>query len=463
MPEGNTIQAEQAVIGSLLIDEKCHNVVFGMLRTSDFVSERNKEIFNATRKLWENHEPADVVTILHDLGSDATTDSLALYARDVMELTPTTANVLAYAKIVKENGQLRNLWKLADDVSEGVMLKQNPVALITNIEQRIEEIGSDSTSPLVSSQDALERWQEWIKEQSGNPEFVLVRTGFDELDAQLGGGFFKTGFYVMGGRPGMGKTTTALNIAEQIALRGKRVLFLSLEMSLEQITAKRLAVLSGVGYNKLYTARLNSIDFDLLEPAQEKMAKSKFDVIADGVSTVQDLMTIVRTQNDIDIVFVDYMGIMEPADEDKQKPRYEQMTNISKNLKALAKKNNVPVIALSQLNRNSLVNKDKRPTLADLRDTGAIEQDADGVILVHRPGYFSEEANQDDIELIVAKNRHGAPGTVVMKWEAVSGRILPTETVTSFGGSAPGVKTPDKTQQSASHYVEVTEYSELPF
>lgn len=423
----NVIQAEQAIIGALLIDESCHSVVFRSLRVSDFGSETNRAIFEAGLKLWKNREPADVVTILHELKSDGVDDSLAEYAKQLMLMTPTAANVEAYARIVRENAQLREIEKLNDKLSESIWLKSKPSEILSAVGQRIEELGELNDNPVVSSADALKRWQKWTEAQTKNPEFVLVRTGYGSLDKQLGGGFFKTGFYVIGGRPGMGKTTTALNIAERIAMKKKRVLFLSLEMGLEQITAKRLAILSGVGYNRLYTAKLKESDYALLPDVQEKMIGSGFDVITDGVSTTQELSILIRSQKDIDIVFVDYMGILEPADEDRQKPKYEQMTNISKALKALAKKNNIPVVALSQLNRNSLNNANKRPTLADLRDTGAIEQDADGVILVHRPGYFDPEENPDDIELIVAKNRHADTGTVILKWNAESGQVVETD------------------------------------
>jgi replicative DNA helicase len=187
-------------------------------------------------------------------------------------------------------------------------------------------------------------------------------------------------------------------------------------MSLEMIAAKRLAILSGVSYNALYTGRLSNDDFALLPKPRQQMVTNRFDIIADGVTTAQELSVLLRMQKDIDIVFVDYMGILEPAEEDRQKPKYEQMTNISKALKAIAKRGNIPVVALSQLNRESLKNSGKRPSLADLRDTGAIEQDADGVILIHRPGYFNPEDDQDSVELIVAKNRHGELGTVKLAW-----------------------------------------------
>lgn len=462
--DAKEVQAEQAVIGALLIDDGCHGFVFGSLRVDDFADGRNKELFRSARELWENQDVADVVTIIDNAQKDGFNDDLTQYALDVMELTPTAANVKAYVQIVKKNAKLRAIGALADDITNATFYNDSPNEILALVENQIAEIGAEQEDSVISSADALQKWNKWTELQAENPEHVLVRTGYKTLDDQLGGGFFRTGFYVIGGRPGMGKTTMALNIAERIANQGKRVLFLSLEMGIEEITAKRLAILSGIGYSRLHTARLTEVDRAALKPAQNKMLNAKFDVVADGISSTQDLSTLVRTHKDIDIVFVDYMGIMEPAEEDKQKPIREQVTNISKHLKAIAKKNRTPVVALSQLNRNSLTNSDKRPSLADLRDTGAIEQDADGVILVHRPGYFDAEAPQDDIELIVAKNRHDAVGTVLMKWVAESGQVL--ETVHEFQAersAPPPQKSHAKPAPPQNQYADINGADDLPF
>ena len=191
---------------------------------------------------------------------------------------------------------------------------------------------------------------------------------------------------------------------------------------------------SGVNYTALMTGRLTDADLDVLPIALQKVESRTVDVIDEDISTVADLSAFVATRPNYDIIFVDYLGILSPAPEDAQKPRYEQITNISRDLKALAKRSHIPVVALAQLNRESASTK-KRPTLTDLRDSGAIEQDADGVILLYRQSYAEEEKpEQEDIELILAKNRHGSCGTVVFNWDAPTGRICEIERRSDYDG-----------------------------
>ena len=423
------IQAEQAVVGSMLIDAACIPDVIGKVRSEDFYIASNRDIFETISTMYSEGMTIDIVTVEEEMKARGVfqPDTTHGYLIELLQVTPTAAHVLGYAAIVHENARRRALSGIAEDITSAAMFGGQVDAILADAAARMEALEASGTNPIVSSRAAMLAWHDWINSQEQDPDFALVRTGYGTLDRQLGGGFFKTGFYVIGGRPGMGKTTAALNIAERIAGNGKRVLFLSLEMSLEQIVSKRLAILSGISYNALYTGRLGNDDFRLISEPRQRMLESRFDTITDGVTSAQELAVLLRTQKDINIVFVDYMGILEPAEEDRQKPKYEQMTNISKALKAMAKRNNIPVVALSQLNRESLKNANKRPTLADLRDTGAIEQDADGVILIHRPGYYDKDAEQDSVELIVAKNRHEGTGTVTMRWHAESGRITETD------------------------------------
>lgn len=428
MPDLNTIQAEQSVVGSILIDSSCFRDVLGAISADDFRIKQNRDIFETVYEMYAAGSAIDVVTIENEMVRRGVhTETTHSYITELMQITPTAANVMCYCSIVREAARRRVLESIADDMSSAAYLGQDADTILSDAASKLEQLGRSARSPIVSSRDAMLRWNDWVNLQDGNPDYALVRTGYATLDKQLGGGFFKTGFYVIGGRPGMGKTTTALNIAERISFNNKRVLFLSLEMSLEQIVAKRLALLSGVSYTALYTGRLSDRDYSALSKPRAHILSSRFDTIVDGVSTVADLAVQLRLLHDVDIVFVDYMGIIEPPEDDRQKPKYEQMSNISKALKALAKSSNIPVVALSQLNRDSTKNGDKRPNLTDLRDSGAIEQDADGVIFVHRPSYYKEGADQTEIELIVAKNRHADTGTVTLKWNADSGCITETD------------------------------------
>lgn len=418
--------AEQSVIGSILIDAACVPDVLQIVKAADFRQGINQDVFQTVAEMHATGEIIDPVTVIDGVkrrGSSFSGD-IERYVREAMEITPTAANVLQYAKIVKEAAKRRRLSDLADDIAENARFGENVNDVLASALTSLQTLETDAGTKVTTGADAIADFRAWVKAAQADPEHAVVRTRYASLDYKLGGGLVKTGLYVIGARPGMGKTTVALNLATYIAHAGKRVLFVSLEMDKTQITTKRVAMWTGISFTALYNGRISDADAERLGPALDRIGQLPLDVIDEGVGDVADLSAFLQLRKDYDVVFVDYLGILSPAEEDLQKPRYEQITNISADLKKLAKRLHIPIVVLSQLNRESNSRKNKRPTLTDLRDTGAIEQDADGVILLYRDGYFQDEKPQvEDIEFILAKNRHGETGTVKLVWHAASGRV----------------------------------------
>lgn len=417
--------AEDSVIGSVLIDPKCFASIRDSLLPSDFSSDLNRAVWETVCEMSVRGATIDMVTIQGEMartGRDV--PGLQRYFIELGQMTPTAANVAEYVRLVKDAAVRDRIAELADRASDEARLTGDLAAVEQSVSEVLETIRSSAKSQTVDSAAAVESFRAWLDAVQKDPECAVVRSGFTSLDRQLGGGFFKSGLYVVGARPGMGKTSVAVNLAEYIGAN-RRVLFVSLEMEKNQVTAKRIALQSGIGYNALMTGRLTDEDKKVLPIALHKVESRAVDVVDEGAGTVADLAALVTARTDYDIVFVDYLGILTPSPDDAQKPRYEQITNISRDLKALAKRSHIPVVVLAQLNRENTKTANKRPTLTDLRDSGAIEQDADGVIMLHRKSYYEDEKpDQEDIELIVAKNRHGSCGTVTFRWDAPTGRIF---------------------------------------
>lgn len=418
--------AEQSVVGSALIDPACVPDVLQIVKADDFRAGLNREIFEAIVRLFMSGSDVDPVVVIDDVKKHggAGDRDIERYVLELMELTPTAANVKRYARIVHDNAQRRRIADLADEISDNARFAEDVGSVVSGALTALQTFAAEGGTGIVDGSAASRNFRTWIDAAREDPDHAVVRTRFASLDNLLGGGLVKTGLYVIGARPGMGKTTAALNLATNIAAYGRRVLFVSLEMSEIQITTKRVAMWSGIPFSALYNGRIGPDDEDRVEAVVKQIEGMPLDIAEDGIRTVADLAAFLQTRRKYDAVFVDYLGILSPAEDDRQKPRYEQITNISADLKRLAKRLGIPIVVLSQLNRENGTRRDKRPTLTDLRDTGAIEQDADGVFLLHRAGYYQEARPPvEDIEFILAKNRHGETGTIRLVWHGSIGRI----------------------------------------
>lgn len=352
-------------------------------------------------------------------------DTIQLLA-GCMEVTPTAANVREYCRLVKEASNRRKLRDISFGIADAADNHEDCAEITARALELIDDIKAGTNGTVLDGQAMASSWIEHMKNAVVNPGYAFCSTGFKSLDKMLGGGMFKQGMYIIGARPGMGKTTLGIAIAEQVAAMDKPVLFVSMEMSDVQIMSKRIARHGRIGYTKLISGRLSELEQRDAVKAATELSQRPMSLSCESRVTVSKIGTLARQIKGLQLIVVDYLGLIRPPDDSKGATRYEQMTGVSADLKALAKRLGIPIVVLCQLNRNNTTKTDKRPELSDLRDTGAIEQDADAAIMLHREAYYdtqAEKTDQETIELIVAKNRHGGTGKVEMCWFNSTGLI----------------------------------------
>lgn len=416
------MEAESAVVGSILLDAACFPVAAAILTPDDFSLEANRAIYQAALNLNRRNETIDPVTIREEAGN-AVSQS---YLLELMTLTTTAANIEEYSLATRKWSMRRSLSELAERVRERATVGEDPRAVIGEAQRELERIEAQDTAKELSTPgEAIVSFYEHrrrVDEGSGG----FVPTGFDRLDRLLGGGLVNGGFYVLAARPGMGKTSLALVVADHIAADGE-TLFVSLEMDTKQITAKRLSRESGIAYDRLMMDKLTEEEHGRVAAASVKLEKLPLSINRKPWATVDDIGNMARRVQGLRCIVVDYFGLIRAAD--RRMGRYEAMTEISGQLKALARSMEVPVLCLAQLNRENMQRRGNRPQLSDLRDTGALEQDADGVIFLHRDDYYEEKVERNPwepviLQIILEKNRHGNTGLCDAVFYMETGRIV---------------------------------------
>lgn len=422
--EAAHFNSESAVIGSICVDAACFPIAERLLTVADFLDPMAARAFNAALTLADDCKPIDPVAIAEALGNGGVE-----YIANCMKSVPSAANIELYCEGVLNNSKRRMMQDIADRLTDNSYdLSADPDDVLDSLRGEIDSVKSNSTSVITAAQ-SIDDWKAYYQRVKDNPEYAFCKTGFYDLDKQLGGGMFRQGMYVVGARPGMGKTTLALNIAENIASADKPVLFVSLEMSRVQIISKRIAMASLLSYTDIMTGRLRDYELKTADSILDRVITRPFAMTDKSSMTAAEILRAAKQVDGLQAVVVDYLGLVRPSEEAQKKPRYEQITEISADLKAMAKSLDVPVLVLAQLNRESTNRAGSRPQLTDLRDSGAIEQDADAVVLLHRKDYY--EAVKDDytapeieeVELIVAKNRHANTGVVKLAWHGKTGKI----------------------------------------
>lgn len=420
--------AERSVIGSLLIDPQTAAVIDEAgLAPEDMADTRCALALRAYAALRDDGCQVDAVTVaskMVELSPGEYDDWLA----ETMLGTPTAANIRAYCDIVLKQSQRRKAWQIMEEMSSDMLLGRGDS--VGEAIGKLQELQETDRGIITDSGALAKSFARYYARTKADPETAYVKTGFQALDRQLGGGLMKSDIYIIGARPGMGKTTVAVNIAQNVVRAGKRVLFVSLEMSEYQIQAKRISVERNIGYTELLTGRLDSADEAKMAAELEAEKGQPFFLTTRSGLRASDIALEARRIPGLDLIIIDYLQLVACSEDSVKKPRYEQITEVSADLKRIAKRFAVPVIALCQLNRETAGRSDKRPQMSDLRDSGAIEQDAGAVILLHRPEYYAdresddyEELPSETIELNVSKNRHAAPGVVKMEWWCSSGKI----------------------------------------
>ena len=417
-------QAEQAVIGSILIDPNCVPEVLEQLKADEFYSKLNRDIYETVYAMFSYGQTIDPVTVLDQMKVRGVyQDNCPEYVAEVMRQTPTAANVLEYAAIVRDRALLRRLGETADEINTMVYEGAGEAdAMLEAAERKIYALRQGRSigglMPIASvMQTVIDNMNEAAASGSRIPG---LSTGLPDLDRMILG-LNKGEFVLIAARPGMGKTSIALNIALYAAMsQGKTVAIFSLEMSREQLVSRFLSKAALVPSQNLLTGQLTEQQWRDISDAATAISATDIRIDDNPTLTVSDMNAQCRRLNKLDLVVIDYLQLMQSAGSGhswSNESRTQAVSDISRMMKIMAKELNVPVMCLSQLSRASETRQEKRPMLSDLRESGAIEQDADVVIGLYREGYYNKECENPNLaEAIVLKNRKGSTGTVELAW-----------------------------------------------
>lgn len=412
------LEAESTLVGCLLADPSRFADVSALVRADDFTNDLCRAVFETVQELTIDGAACDVVKILKRLveRGHGTETELRGWLMELMDCAPTATVAESAAQALAEQSRRARLADLLAQAVEAVQAGAPLAEIIGDVSHGLEAVESTGAGDLVSNTDAIVDFFNF-RDRLEIGENLTVCTGYPSLDSLLGGGLLNSGLYVLAARPGVGKTTFALSIAENVATDGGGVLFVSLEMDTNQLTAKRLARASGVSSSALMLRRdLTEAEHTRVGRASHALSAHRLFVNRRARCTVSDVRSLARKVKGLRLVVIDYLGLLQP--EGRSNSRYEQITKISNDLKALARVLQVPVLALAQLNRASESRQDKRPSMADLRDSGAIEQDADGIIFLYREDYYADcKEDSVPIEVNLAKNRHAGTGKVMMAFD----------------------------------------------
>lgn len=419
----HNVEAEQSVLGSMIIDKTSIAQALEVLSREDFYKESHQTLFDTILDLYQKDVAVDLVTITENLQAKEKLESAGgiTYISQICSSVISTANLQSYIKIVKEKSILRKLIKASSQIIEESYNKQDDVvSVVDSAEKRIFDIGINrNTSDFEQMSTVLERGFLEIEKIFNNRGGVTgVASGFGELDSKTSG-FQKGDMILIAARPSMGKTTFALNLAQHAALKeGKNVAVFSLEMSKEQLAYKLLCSEANVDMLKLRTGNLEDSDWENIAKASGPLSSAKIYIDDTPGLSVMDMRSKCRRlkiESGIDMIVIDYLQLMSGSRSSES--RQQEVSEISRSIKALAKEMECPVIALSQLSRAPEQRTDHRPMLSDLRESGSIEQDADLVMFLYRDEYYNKETEEKNVaECIIAKQRNGPTGTVKLAW-----------------------------------------------
>lgn len=422
-----SLEAEMSVLGGILLDEQALDRVLEILRPEDFYRDSHRKIFESLIDLSEKSEPADMVTLAANLQSRQLLESIGghAYLATLVDYVPTAANIVYYCRLVKEKAIARHLISVATDIATSGYAGGNMEQVLDQAEKAIFEIAENRTRPsYFAVREILKDTFKNIEKLYERKELVTgVPTGYTDLD-RMTAGLQPGDLVVVAGRPSMGKTAFCLNIAEYAAVKSERkvaTLIFSLEMGKEQLVQRLLCSVARVDASRLRTGNLGDSDWPKLTDAAGELSGAKIyidDTPAISVLELRSKARRLKAQENIGLIIVDYLQLMRGNNPES---RQQEISDISRSLKALAKELSVPVMALSQLNRSLENRTDKRPVMADLRESGAIEQDADVIMFVYRDEVYCphckkhEECNENHrgaAEIVIGKQRNGPIGTV---------------------------------------------------
>ncbi len=437
-----SIEAEQAVLGSILIDPKCLSEVAASMNAEFFYLPQHKEIYSALSSMYELSQAIDLVSLIEKLKRNNVYDEAGgkAYLAQLIQNTASSANVLTYIEIIKDHYYSRAVMQAAQNIIKNVNEGTKSSAdIIDSAEQSIYDIRKGrEVSGLTHIKSVLETETYDRLTKMADPDtrndYIGIPTGIGALDKVIGG-LYKSDLIVLGARPGMGKTAFALNITRNVAVNtGKTVCFFSLEMSRDQLAQRMLSSEAGVESEKLRNGELSDDEWTRIAQAGDNLSKANIYFDETSSITVPEMKAKLRRLKNVDLVVVDYLGLMKSARNIEN--RVQEVSEITRNLKIMAKDLKVPVIACAQLSRGTEAKgKSHKPALSDLRDSGSIEQDADIVLFLYREKYYDNEKGDDEdkadpnkSECIVAKNRHGGLDNVELYFDGQYTRFTSVDT-----------------------------------
>lgn len=419
----HSLEAEQSVLGAMIIDKEAINTAVETIRPEDFYKEANKEIYETILELYNRNEPVDLITLSEELKKRGTLENVGgiNYLTSLSGSVATTANVKYYCDIVEEKSILRRLIKSCDEIIAKSFEDAEEVnSIIERAEKSIFDItqgrNNEGFSPIKEVLlDSFSRIEEMSMNEGG---LTGLTTGFLDIDEKLSG-LQKSDLILLAARPSMGKTALGLNIALNSAIKGNgHVAIFSLEMSKEQLVQRMLSSVSHVNLQKIISGRLDEDEWVKIVQAMGPLSSTNIfidDTPGISIMEMKAKCRKLKIEKGLDLVVVDYLQLMQS--DSPSESRQQEISSISRGLKALAKEMECPVLALSQLSRAPELRSDHRPILSDLRESGAIEQDADIVMFLYRDEYYNEDTDKKNIgEVIIAKHRNGPTGTVELLW-----------------------------------------------
>lgn len=428
----NDLEAEQSLLGSILLNSKLLDDIADKVRAEIFYDPRHAQIFEAMVKLWTDSKPCDVIFVMNQLEATAkqsnTENNIAQdYLLELISKSSLASSSTALVKILKDKFLMRTLVGVGDDLKNmAANESETPTEVLDQAQKKLYEVSLDSLDKnFVSINDILVGTFDRLSElQAKGQEYSGVPTGLIDLDKSLGG-MHNSDLIILAARPAMGKTSLVLEIAKRVALTEQTgVAVFSLEMSKEQLVDKMLSSVSGVDNWKIRTGKFdesaNNNEFQKLGEAIGILNEAPIWIDDSGALNVLELRSKARrlkTRHNIGLLVIDYLQLMSGTGRNYGNNRVQEVSDISRGLKILAKELEIPIIALSQLSRSVEGRDDKRPMLSDLRESGSIEQDADVVLFVHREEMYHKETKRKGIaDILIAKHRHGATGTVELAW-----------------------------------------------
>ena len=420
----HNLDAEQALLGCMLIDEKVPMTILSELKSEDFYSNAHKSIFEAMFTVYKKNMPIDFVTVTDELDNQGILNEVGsvAYITSLTNSVPSSANFKHYAELIKRDSMLRKLIAGGQAIVEHSFNTEDKTEAMTFAEKTIFDLSqNEETSHLTSAETALnEVINKFETIEKDKSSLAGIKTGFYGLDL-LTNGLQKSDLILLAARPAVGKTSLAMNIVNNIALNGGSCAIFSLEMSAAQLMQRAICSTAMVSMSKALKGELSSKEWKLLLEAKDKLSKAKIYIDDSALNTPVDILSKcrrIKREHGLDVVMIDYLQLMSSGNK-RTDNRQTEVSEISRNLKIAAKELNVPIICLSQLSRAVEGRKGNRPILSDLRESGAIEQDADIVMFIHNPDKYLEDDNaikQGIVELIVAKHRNGPTDTIKLKF-----------------------------------------------